>query len=387
MPKADRVHSTPPTNTPPLSPDERFGRNPQAESPTKPMFPEPASPASAPGASSLCPALPIPASSPGAFRALPKEIEPHDPNPTCSSGAGVSMTRRFLMNSIVAIPIVSAMPIAGPALTSITAADRGALDAELVQAAQDIQAVDQAIKNMHGKFGDDADSREDYLALEDERNEHIATLITVRAKSMAGIEAKAVCVRLRTLIEDYDQHQQVAVSLADDLVQLGPQSITQPLLAAADAEIVAAGERFEPLLGKYLPARFEWARLSRAARAEATAKFGDDYSSDGWSKPSAGSSPGTAFLMGAHKRNGSVRASAAMMALHEEMRSFAETIRNADVASIAGLRAKTLVAIWDYQPLCADHEGGFEFDNEESHPSLFYAAVAVTGLSAMVGEG
>jgi hypothetical protein len=46
-----------------------------------------------------------------------------------------------------------------------------------------------------------------------------------------------------------------------------------------------------------------------------------------------------------------------------------------------------LVAIWDYQPLCADHEGGFEFDNEESHPSLFYAAVAVTGLSAMVGEG
>jgi hypothetical protein len=126
---------------------------------------------------------------------------------------------------------------------------------------------------------------------------------------MAGIEAKAVCVRLRTLIEDYDQHQQVAVSLADDLVQLGPQSITQPLLAAADAEIVAAGERFEPLLGKYLPARFEWARLSRAARAEATATFGDDYSSDGWSKPSTGSSPGTAFLMGAHKRNGSVRAS------------------------------------------------------------------------------
>jgi hypothetical protein len=120
------------------------------------------------------------------------------------------------------------------------------VDSDLVQAAHDLQAVDQAIANLYDKFGDDADSREDYLALEDRRNENIATLITVPAKSMIGIEAKAVCVRLKTLIEDYDQHQQVAVSLTDDLVQLGPQAITQPLLAVVDAEIVAAGEKFEP---------------------------------------------------------------------------------------------------------------------------------------------
>lgn len=55
---------------------------------------------------------------------------------------------------------------------------------------------------------------------------------------------------------------------------------------------VAAGEKFEPLLEKYLTAKFEWARLSRAAHAEATAKFGDDYHSDGWAKPLARTSPG-----------------------------------------------------------------------------------------------
>jgi hypothetical protein len=286
------------------------------------------------------------------------------------------------MNSMVALPIVTALPVAAPSMTMNI--DQGALDIDLVQAAHDLQAVDQAIGNLCRKFGDDADSREDYLALEDRRNEHIATLITVPAKSMTGIQAKAVCVRLRALIEDYSQHQQVAVSLADDLVQLGPQAIIQPLLATGDAEIVAAGDKFEPLLGKYLTAKFEWAGLSRAAHAEAMAKFGDDYSSDGWAKPLPGTSPGTAFLHEAHKRNGCDRASSAVHALYEEMEPFAETIRDADVTSIAGLRAKTLVAIWESLPMCAKHEGVFCLEDERSHWSLFSGAIAVTGLSNMV---
>jgi hypothetical protein len=43
-----------------------------------------------------------------------------------------------------------------------------------------------------------------------------------------------------------------------------------------------------------------------------------------------------------------------------------------------------LVAIWDYQPLGPRHEGGFEFENEETHRSLFHGAAAATGLSEMV---
>jgi hypothetical protein len=69
---------------------------------------------------------------------------------------------------------------------------------------------------------------------------------------------------------------------------------------------------------------------------------------------------------------------------YEEMEPFAKAIRNADVTSIAGLRAKTLVAIWDCQPISSRHGGGFDFENEESHWSLFHAAAAVTGLSEMV---
>jgi hypothetical protein len=45
-------------------------------------------------------------------------------------------------------------------------------------------------------------------------------LVTVRASSAAGITAKAEALRLRRMIEDYSQHQQIAVSLADDLVRM-----------------------------------------------------------------------------------------------------------------------------------------------------------------------
>jgi hypothetical protein len=187
-------------------------------------------------------------------------------------------------------------------------------------------------------------------------------------------------VRLRTLIEDYDQHQQVAVSLADDLIQLGPQAITQPLLGPGDAETVAAAEEFEPLLRKYIPAYFEWTKLSRAAHAEAREKFGDDYSSDGWSKPLAGTSPGTAFLYEAHKRNGCDQASRATGVLREEMEPLAEAIRDADITTIVGLRAKTLVAIWDALPMYSGHDGVFDLDDERIHWSLFSGAIAVTGF-------
>jgi hypothetical protein len=93
MPKADSVFSTPP---------ETY---------------EPIATTSAPGASSLCPASPIPASRPGAFQALAGEGEPQATPQTYPSGAGGSMTRRFLMNSIVALPL------AGVATSSALAAD------------------------------------------------------------------------------------------------------------------------------------------------------------------------------------------------------------------------------------------------------------------------
>jgi hypothetical protein len=87
MSEAKRVHSTPPTSAPIFQ--SNSGNVAQ----------------SATGASSLCPAFLIPGSRPGASQALASEGEPHAGSPTCSGGAGGSMTRRFFMNSIVALPL------------------------------------------------------------------------------------------------------------------------------------------------------------------------------------------------------------------------------------------------------------------------------------------
>jgi hypothetical protein len=131
-------------------------------------------------------------------------------------------------------------------------------------------------------------------------------------------------------------------------------------------------------------ARFEWTKLSREAHAEATAKFGDDYGSDGWSKPLPGTSPGSHFMGECHRRNGCDRASDAVNVLYKEMEPYAETIRNAEITSNEGLRARTLVSIWDCLPMCSSNDGSFDFDNPESHQSLFSGAVAAIGLSGMV---
>jgi hypothetical protein len=104
-------------------------------------------------------------------------------------------------------------------------ASAGADDGALRLAFENLVATDAAIAGLHKTFGDDADSREDYLELEEQRDECIATLIEVPAASMAGILAKASALRLDVMIEDYDQHQQIAVSLADDLICLDHRAI------------------------------------------------------------------------------------------------------------------------------------------------------------------
>lgn len=72
------------------------------------------------------------------------------------------------------------------------------------------------------------------MALEERRDGCINILATVAATSMVGIQAKASALRLDRLYEDYDNHQQIAVSLAEDLACLGPKTITQIADAAAE---------------------------------------------------------------------------------------------------------------------------------------------------------
>jgi hypothetical protein len=155
-----------------------------------------------------------------------------------------------------------------------------------------------------------------------------------------------------------------------------------------DAAVVAAGVQFEELFAKYVPSWLAWARLWRDAQAETVAKFGeDDVDNPAWHEPLTGTSPAYLFLMAEIEKNGCERASQANCDIFWQMAPFAEIIRESEVTSIAGLRAKTLVSVLDFWPGLAGHDGNLSFDSvESSHFSLFSAAVAVTGLSGFVGE-
>jgi hypothetical protein len=134
-----------------------------------------------------------------------------------------------------------------------------------------------------------------------------------------------------------------------------------------------------------MPVWFEWGRLNREARAETEAKFGNDYSSPAWRQPSPGQSPAQKLLNNSSANNGADRACDEEYALHEQMEPIAQFVRDEEVKSVAGLRAKALVAIWDSRPTCASHNGCIELDDEWSLHSLLTGVVAVTGLSDLFG--
>jgi hypothetical protein len=56
------------------------------------------------------------------------------------------------------------------------------------------------------------------------RDDSIAMLAETKSSSMVGILAKATALQQKTLMEDYDRHQWVALFLANDLILLAPQS-------------------------------------------------------------------------------------------------------------------------------------------------------------------
>lgn len=159
-----------------------------------------------------------------------------------------------------------------------------------------------------------------------------------------------------------------------------------PVMAdQTETEIITAGRKFEEMFSRYMPAWFQWARLAREAKTETKAKFGVDYSAPAWSEPLPGKSPAQLFLHNALVSNGADGAAVAIDALHQEMEPIAEFIRDMEIKSLAGLRAKAFVAIWDSRPTCAIHSGCLNFEDEWSLYSLMTGVIAVTGLTDLFG--
>jgi hypothetical protein len=163
------------------------------------------------------------------------------------------------MNTIVALPIVAAVSTAAPALPL-------SQDPALVEAVQDLAVCDRAINQMLRDLGDVAEERDDFKALQERRNENIATLIEHPATSMDGYRAKASALQLRDLIGDYDQHQQVAVSLADDLTGKCPLMADDP----------------NPTITRALPIKDRSATASLARAEQAVELLRTRYIRDGW---------------------------------------------------------------------------------------------------------
>jgi hypothetical protein len=88
------------------------------------------------------------------------------------------------------------------------------------------------------------------------------------------------------------------------------------------------------------------------------------------------------------ERNGCDAASDRLSALAEAINPLAEEIVTAEASTLAGLRAKALVMLWEARPSSADHEGALESSKDDggASRSLFDAAASLTGLAPMVRE-
>ena len=75
---------------------------------------------------------------------------------------------------------------------------------------------------------------------------------------------------------------------------------------------------------------------------------------------------------------------ARMSELERDMQPLAEEIIAAPATSLAGLRAKALVALWEALPANASHDGAFDFP--DASRSLFDAVAEMIGLMPMVRE-
>jgi hypothetical protein len=155
-----------------------------------------------------------------------------------------------------------------------------------------------------------------------------------------------------------------------------PIAAAAPAAAAQirDAELIELGAKFEPLLDQYYPAHRRWSGSLAQAHAEHDQEFGDPADRNYEYPPEI-----VAAFDDSCVRSGTDDASDALSAIHDEMKPLANAINAAPVASIEGLRAKTLVAFWEVAPLFAGSTH-FSFDDAYPFQQLFTAVAEACGL-------
>ena len=113
-----------------------------------------------------------------------------------------------------------------PTNTSKIQTKKRARKSDLTANAAELKAIDGAMTRLHIEYGDDADSRQDYLKLADRRSELLQIFGTTPALSPGDIKAKALALSQRETLEDYRNTTMIAKSLAKDILTAGRKLIT-----------------------------------------------------------------------------------------------------------------------------------------------------------------
>ena len=106
------------------------------------------------------------------------------------------------------------------------------LHTDLIGACRELHTLDLGLQNLHQKFGDDADSRDDYLAMCDRRLRTLEVLAAGPAKKTADIAAKAEALLERSVQEAYEHAVKIGASLANDVLRVSNQLGSPKQIAA-----------------------------------------------------------------------------------------------------------------------------------------------------------
>jgi len=159
-----------------------------------------------------------------------------------------------------------------------------------------------------------------------------------------------------------------------------PRQPRKAKCTAADREgtAIAAAETIAQLLPAYVELNRVWAIGTCKASAYHHANAASE--AERWGRARGQASDDADAIREASGANAAQRA---MSALHPTMQSRARLVEIAPIATVEGLRAKTLAAMWECMPGLADHTG-FDFGEDgRTLEVLFRACVRVTGLSKL----
>jgi hypothetical protein len=217
MTQADRVHSTPPTNTP-VDTTRRFETLKDAEDALMEQ----------------------------GFKLVPDTCNWIDDAARIDAGVypeeayGISKyrieyraldatptRRRFLTVAAIgsmigagSLAFAAAAPNDVPQAVTMPTPRHSELDAEMTAAVTEIATIDDTLHAMHKKYGDDADSQDDYIDFADRRLDLLEMMGSTPSMSRIGIEAKAAALLMNDLACDYSRFGDVAESLALDILAL-----------------------------------------------------------------------------------------------------------------------------------------------------------------------